>query len=200
MPSVIRLDTTTPVTEPVGLSLANVHARLGLRLNEAGDGPHPDATAEEGAEVAYAQHLLRAAREEAENFTGLSFAGGQRLEYTFELGEAYRIPAGATVESVTGFFDSVDAIEAFSVEEYRKGISINRELAWDYALLQTYTVTLQMPAVFTAPAVVVQAILLLFAEWYKNREVSVNGAISVATQVQWQNLLGKLRALPASFA
>jgi hypothetical protein len=180
MPVITRLPTTTPVTEPLPLELLRQWIRV-------------DGTAEDMV----LEQLRQAAREEAENYTGLFFAGGQRLRYVFTLEEAYSIPEGATVESVSGFFTSLAGLEAWSAEEYRKGISVSRDYPLSQALQQTYTVDVQLPETVAVPSVAVQAMLILAAEWYKNREASVNGTISVETQVKWQNLLGKLRALPA---
>lgn len=179
MPTIKRLATTTPVTEPVAIDLFRQWVRV-------------DGTAED----AVLTSCLKAAREKTENYTGRYFVGGQRLAYTFELGEPYSIPEGATVESVSGFFTDLDALAAWSLEEYRKGISVSRDYPLSYALQQTYTVVLQLPEAVEVPAVAEQAMLKVAAELYKNREASVNGTISVATQIEWETLLAELRDKP----
>lgn len=179
MPTTVRLASPDATMEPVSLALAKQWLRV--------DGTEEDAVVE---------HLLKAAREKAENYTGLFFVGGQRLALTYSLSEAYALPEGATAESVSGFFADLDALAAWNWVEYVKGISVSRDLPLCAAGEQTYTVTVQLSDTVAVPEVAKSAILELAAEWYKNREASVNGTISVQTQVNWQRKLAELRVNP----
>lgn len=183
MPSTQRLPqpSGTTIQEPVGLALLRAWVRV------------------EGEEDLVLEHLLTAAREKVEAYTGKFYAGSQRVAYTFELDEPYTLTSDYTVEGVTGFFDSVEALEAFDFVEYQKGIHINRELPLCLARAQTYTVTAVLPASTVCPEIVKSAILELAAEWYRNRESSNVGTISPELPVNFRVKLAEERAKPIAF-
>lgn len=168
------------ITEPVELSLLRAWVRV--------DG---------GQEDEVLAHCLKAAREKVENYTGLYFAGSQRLQLTFDLSEPYVLPAAVTVVSVSGFFTSLEELEAWSLEEYRKGIHINRELHWSEAISQQYAVVVDLPANPVCPEVAKSAILEIAAEWYRNRETSSSaGVVPRELPVSWKVKLAELRPSP----
>lgn len=134
-----------------------------------------------------------AAREKVEAYTGRFFAGGQRLATTFDLTEAYALPTDAIFESVTGFFTTLETLQGWYLEEYRKGISVNRQLYLGEALNQTYTVTYTLPEATYCPELAKVAIKELAGEWYRNRESSSVGTISPELPVNWRVKLAELR-------
>ncbi len=168
MPTVQILTPPDASAEPVTLALANTALRLDLDLSSTDEA--------EVGQREFLQLLLSAAREKVEAYTGRYFAA-QTLSITYLLGEAYELPGGATAVSVSGYFDTLDALAARSayLEEYRKGISISRELDWATALQQTYTVVSEIPENVNVPALAKSAILELAGEWYKNRESTSAG-------------------------
>lgn len=180
MPSVVVLTPTSPEQEPVSLALLKQQVRV-----------------DSDAEDELLTLLVQAAREQVEAYTGRYFAA-QTLELTYELGEDYALPPGATATGVTGFFTNLDALaEATAyLEEYRKGIHISRELTWGSALGQTYTVTAEIPASVNVPGLAKSAMLELAAEWYRNRESSSIGTISPELPVGWRVKLSSLRVNP----
>jgi hypothetical protein len=170
----------TPVTEPVDLALLRAWVRV--------DGEQDDVIL---------RQLLTAAREKVENYTVLHLAGRQRLALTFDLSETYALPEGATFVSVSGFFTNLETLTAWSLEEYRKGISVNRELHWSEAISQQYTVVVDMPAAPYCPQVATSAILELAAEWYRNRDTSSSaGVVPRELPVSWRVKLAELRPNP----
>lgn len=159
---------TQPLTEPVDLVTAKLHLRV--------DGIEEDT---------YIGLLISAAREQVENFCGRPFTS-QTVDVTYELSEPYELPAGAgEPTAVRGFFTDVAQLPGIGtyLEEYRKGIIYERSLTLSEVADLTYTVTVALTV--DCPSVVKLAILELAAEWYKNRESSVNGSITVATKVNW---------------
>lgn len=159
------LPSTTGLVEPVSLDLLRSVVRV--------DGDQDNA---------YLNLLNTAAREWVQQHLGYPLAGGQVVELTYELGEDYVLPAGATPTSVRGFFTSLDDLQNWSWVEYQKGISINRQLPLSVAVQQTYTVTASLPSTdkLAVPATVKAAITKIVAEWYRNREESVAGVANVA--------------------
>lgn len=182
MPLVERLASPTPPVEPVALTLLEQWVRV-----------------EAGQDTAVLEHLLTAAREKVEAYTGRYFAGSQRLAFTFALDEAYQLPEGATVESVSGFFSTLADLAAWSVEEYRKGIVVSRDLPWGEALQQTYTVALTLPESTYCPELAKSAILELAGEWYRNRESTTVGTIAPELPVAWRVKLAELRVKPLAY-
>ncbi|UOR07165.1 phage gp6-like head-tail connector protein [Hymenobacter aerilatus] len=181
MPTTVPIYSPAPLVEPVGLSDLKAWVRV-------------DGESENGILAI----CLQGAREKVEAYTGRFFAGGQRVEITYELGEPYELPQGATVVSVRGFFTTLEALENWNLEEYRKGISINRELPLNGAygaFAQTYTVTVDLPtdAAERCPAVVKTAILELAAEWYRNRETTQVGSVASELPVSYRVKLAELR-------
>jgi hypothetical protein len=147
------------------------------------------------AELKLMGRKLRAARKLVEGYTQRLFAP-QKIAVTYELNEPYVLPDGATAIAVTGFFKTLADLQAFSLEEYRKGISINRELPWSAALAQTYTV--EMDAVADAEwfDLACEAILELASEWYRHRETTIAGvAVITALPVSWQVKLAPARLI-----
>lgn len=189
------LPSTTPTTEPVSVADAVAEWRL----------PALDTTATDEAtkaEVRLIQRKLQTARELVEAYTGQYFAGGQRVELVYEVSEPFLLPVGAVVERVSGFFTSIEALNAFNWEEYRKGSSINRELDWVSAGKQTYTVVVRLPeaAADNAPARVKEAILELGGEFYRNRETSASsGNIPRELPVSYRVKLADLVRKPILF-
>lgn len=129
-----------------------------------------------------------AAREKVEAYTGRLLAA-QEVEYSFSLDEPYQLPVGATATAVRGFLTDLAQLPTLGqwLEEYRKGISTNRELDWPYpALAQTYTVTASIAAP-VVPALAKTAMLLLAAEMYRDREPTTE--LSVSWKMQLQQLV-----------
>jgi hypothetical protein len=190
------LPSETPATEPVSVADAVAEWRLPVVDTAATD----EATK---AEVRLIQRKLQAARELVESYTGRYFAGGQRVELVYELAEPFTLPVGAEIESVSGFFTSVEALNAFNWEEYRKGISINRQIDWYAAGKQTYTVIVSLPesAADNAPGRVKEAILELGGEFYRNRETSSTAGIGQGRElpVSYRVKLADLVLKPALF-
>lgn len=188
MPSYQVVTPATPEQEPVSLAQACVHCAIDL-----------DLASIDQLEVARKEHLqtlVTGAREYAESYTGRLYAG-QTVDATFRMDEAYALPAGGQAISVTGYFTDLAQLgnQSTYLEEYRKGISISREYPMAWLLEQTYTVRIAV----TTPVVKAQvkaAILELVAEWNKNRESSVNGTISVQTQMNWERKLASERINP----
>lgn len=181
MPIIARLPLPEDATlaEPVSLELLRAWVRV--------DG---------GQEDAVLDHLRKAAREKVEAYTGRFFAGNQLLRITFELGEPYLLPAGAVAGSVSGYYTDLTQLLGHTsyLEEYRKGISIERQLDWPYpALSQTYTVVATIPDEWACPELAKSAILELAGEWYRNRESTTVGTIAPELPVAWRVKLAELR-------
>jgi uncharacterized phiE125 gp8 family phage protein len=190
MPTTQVLTPPTTQAEPVSLALANAQLRLDLDLSSI----DPAIV----GQIELLQLKLSAAREMVEAYTGRYFSA-QTLAITYELGEGYTLPAGATVVSVSGFFSTLEELANAStyLEEYRKGISINRELPWAEAMRQTFTVEVTIGTedepVFV-PAIIKEAILELTGEMYRNRETSQAGYANVPElPVSWRVKLAPLR-------
>jgi hypothetical protein len=194
MPTVQVLTPPTATAEPVSLALANSVLRLDLDLSSTDDAIK--------GQVEYLQLLLSAAREKVEAYTGRFFAP-QTLQLTYALAEAYELPTGATAVSVSGYFDTLDALatRVTYLEEYRKAISISRELDWPYpALAQTYTVTAEIPENVNVPALAKSAILELTGEWFRNRETTLADVRSVVElPVSWKVKLSALVVNPIGY-
>lgn len=192
MPHTTVLPTDTPALEPVDVADAVAEWRLQGVVDL--ESQQPAALAER----ALIARKLKAARELVEGFTGSYFAGNQTLELTYRLDEPYELPAGAQVVAVRGFFTNEDALVAWNWEEYRKGITVNREWDLSYAASQTYTVTVTLPesVAEATPARVVEAILELGGEFYRNRETtsstsSIPRELPVSYRVKLADLVRK---------
>jgi hypothetical protein len=187
------------------LALFNAHARLDLdaalvAAYDAGAVPS-DTDPAIVAQLELAALFRTAAREKVEAHTGRYFAP-QTLELTYRLDEAYVLPAGATATGVTGFYADLDALANAStfLSEYRKGISINRELAWCDAVAQTYTVTATTVGDPQFLGLAKRAMLEIAAEWYKNREAS-GGSIGTNQElpVSWRVTLAQAVVNPLGY-
>lgn len=192
MPTTRVLVPPATTAEPVSLALFVAHARIDvdselLKAYAAGTVP-PDTDPALVAQLDLAQLFLSGAREKVEAHTGRYFAE-QQVEITYELSEAYELPGGATAVSVTGFFTDLDALAARSayLEEYRKGISISRELSLAEAFAQTYTVTADVVSDPQFTNLAKRAILEIAAEWYRNRETTSAGSLILSElPVSWR--------------
>lgn len=143
--------------------------------------------------------LSQAARGLVEAYTGRFFAS-QTVATTFELGEDYQLdPLAGEPTKVEGYFTELTQLPP-SLEEYRKGISVNRELPWDVAMRQTYTVTYPING-GDVPAEAKAAILELAAEWYRNRETSAPAgeASSRELPVSYRVKLQAIRLKPIAY-
>lgn len=193
MPTVRIL--TPPTQEPVSLALLVAQVRLdadGVAL-----AAYEAKTLADAALVGQLDLLAlygQAAREKVEAYTGRYFAP-QTLELTYELGEPYVLPSGATAASVSGFFTTLaDLADAAAyLEEYRKGISINRQLPWAEALQQTYTVTASVVADPQFSGLAKRAVLELAAEWYRNRETTADARGLTELPAAWRVALAEAR-------
>jgi hypothetical protein len=147
---------TPPIEEPVSVTLLKQQARI-------------DSDSEDELLLVY----LTAAREKVEAETGRFYAK-QTLAYTFSLEEPYQLPVGATPVAVSGYFDTLEAVAGLGsyLEEYRKGISINREYPLAWVLAQSYTVVVKTAGDPQYAGIAKQVILALAAEYYKNREIT----------------------------
>jgi hypothetical protein len=128
--------------------------------------------------------LLDAAIEYGEGITNLDFTSKVKTS-TFKANENCSIPA-SDILSVTGFYTSVTDLPtaASYFEEYRKGITINRDYPIDWYNLPTYDVTYN---VTIDPAKVSKKIKLAIckvaSDFYENRETSTslaNKSLSVS--------------------
>jgi len=129
--------------------------------------------ADSGEEDDLLQVYLDAAREMVEGET-CRYYGAHTLAITFRLDEPYKLPVGATALTVSGAFTTLDALENIPayVEEYRKGISINRELPLSTLLEQEYTVVATTPGDTQYAGLAKRVTLALAADFYRNREVT----------------------------
>jgi len=169
---------TPPSTEPVSLIQVNSWCRLDLSADvlAAAEATGPVPSTLDAALVADAQNLalLRtAARQKVEAYTGRYFSE-QTVAITYFVYEPYVLPAGAEALSVDGFFTDLTALANRSsyLEEYRKSISINRELPFGEALQQTYTVTAKVKSDPQYSALASTVIMKFTADMYKNRELA----------------------------
>lgn len=190
--------------EPVSLALFVGHARLDvdsalLAAYVAASVP-PEADAALVAQLDLCQLYVSAAREKVEAHTGRYFAP-QQVEITYELGEPYELPGGATAVSVTGFFTDLDALAARSayLEDYRKGISVSRELPLREGFAQTYTVTADVVSDPQFTNLAKRAILEIAAEWYRNREATTAGVVSTELPVSWRVALAPACVNPIGY-
>lgn len=172
---------TTPLQEPI--SLEELRGWVNM---EAGD-------AIQDANLTLAG---KGARQMVESYTNDFYIGGQRLETTFDLSERFALPQGVVVEDVSGFFTSLEELQNWSLEEYRKGISINRQLYWMEAINQTYTVTYSLPLQAHCPDIVKLVMLRLAADFFRNREDSVVGTIISDLPVNYRVMLAPYRKNP----
>lgn len=150
------------------------------------------------AELRAMQRKVSAARKLVEGYTGRLFAP-QKVAITYGLSDEYTLPIGATETGVSGYFTSLADLAAFNLEEYRKGISINRQLPWGLALQQTYTVEADVVADAEWRDLAEEAILELAAEWYKNRETTADARGLTALPVSWQVKLAPARVTVLGF-
>ena len=147
------------------------------------------------AEDAVLLVFLQAAREKAESYTNLDFVSKIKTS-SYPANQNCPV-AAADILSVSGFYTSVaDLTSAASYfEEYRKGITINRDYAIDWYNLPTYTITYQVtvdPADVPASAKI--AICKIASDLYENRETSSdlsNKSLSISHRV----LLDPLRKI-----
>ena len=189
---------TPPTKEPVSLAQVNSWCRLDLsaEILAAAEVTSTPPSTLDAALVADAQNLalLRtAARQKVEAYTGRYFSE-QTVAITYFVYEPYVLPAGAEALSVDGFFTDLAALNNRSsyLEEYRKGISVERELSFGVALQQTYTVTAKVKPDPTYSALATRAILELTGEWYKNRETTGEGRFG-ELPANWRVALAEAR-------
>lgn len=199
MPTTRVVTPPTAAAEPVKLGLlvahvrADIDAALVAAYLAAPNTMPPGTDPALWAELDLLQLYLSGAREKVEAYTG-RYYGAQRLALTYELSEPYELPAGAAFVSVSGFFTTLAALTAFSLEDYRKGISVNRQLPWGYALQQTYTVVVDTTGDTQYLHMAKRAILEIAAEWYRNRETTVTGvAVISELPVSWRVTLAEAR-------
>lgn len=188
---------TPPAQEPVSLALLNQALRLDLDsglLAAYGAGVMPEGTDPgQWAQLEFLALLASAARELVEGYTGGYYAA-QELAITYRLDEEYELPAGGTAVAVSGAFSTLDELtNRFDyLEEYRKGISISRELDYLDGLNRTYTVVVAV-AGDQAPALVRSAIAELTDEWYQNRGTTLTGTSLTELPVNYKVKLAHLR-------
>lgn len=203
MPEIRVLVPPTAKAELVPLDELN--AALRLDLDPALLAAHLAGTVPDGTDPAllgqikYVERLGRAARKKAEAYTGRYFAD-QTLELSYTLEEPYELPAGATAVSVSGYFDTLDALAARGtwLVEYQKGISINRQWPLEAAFAQTYTVTANVVADMAYSDLAAVAITELVGEWYKNRETTGEGRFG-ELPVAWRVKLAEARVTVLGF-
>lgn len=139
--------------------------------------------------------IIQAAREKAESYTNQDYVSKIKTS-TFYANQNCPI-ATADILSVSGFYTSkADLPSATSYfEEYRKGITINRDrpITWDN--IPTYQVTYQVNVDPTkVPASTKIAICKIASDLYENRETSSdlsNKSLSISHRV----LLDPLRKI-----
>lgn len=198
MPTTRVLTPPTVAAEPVSLAKLVTHVKIDadralVAAYIAGQPMPSNADPAIWDELDLLQLYLSGAREKVEAYTG-RYYGAQKLAITYELGEAYELPAGATATAVSGYFTTLAALTAFSLEEYRKGISVNRQLPWGYAMQQAYTVEATTTGDTQYLNLAKRAILEIAAEWYRNRETTVAGvAVISELPVSWRVTLAEAR-------
>lgn len=139
--------------------------------------------------------FIQAAREKAESYTNRDFVSKVKTS-SYPADQNCPI-ATADILTVSGLYTSVDDLSSASTywEEYRKGITISRDLPIDWNNLPTYTITYQVtvdPADVPASAKI--AIAKIASDLYENREASSdlsNKSLSISHRV----LLDPLRKL-----
>lgn len=206
MPTSQVLTPPTPAAEPVSLALVNAMARLDMdasvlaAYDQTGSVPTGTDPAI-AAEVDLLALFRTAAREKVEAYTNRYYAA-QKLALTYELGEPYELPSGATAESVSGFFASLADLEnrAMYLVEYQKGISIERQYPLSDALLQTYTVVAATTGDTQFLGLAKRAMLELTAEWFKNRETTAEARGLLELPVSWRVTLAEARVHVLGYA
>ena len=191
MPTIVVQAPPVATAEPVTLALLNAALRLDYDATQVAAYEAGNSTTLDPALVAQLDLLKlyrNAARKKVEGYTGRYFAP-QTLAITYERGEGYTLPAGATAVSVCGFFTTLTDLANASayLTEYYKGISINRELPWPVAMQQAYTVVATTVGDAEWLDLAKAAILELTGEWYRNRETTVAGvAVISELPVSWK--------------
>lgn len=164
--------------EPVTLDFFKSYARLA-------------GTAEDAVLLVF----IQAAREKAESYTNLDFVSKVKTS-TYPAYQNSPI-ATADILTVSGFYTSKADLTAAAThfEEYRKGITINRDYSIMWDNIPTYTITYNVtvnPA--DLPASVKIAIAKIASDLYENRESSsdlANKSLSISHRV----LLDPLRKI-----
>jgi hypothetical protein len=150
-------------------------------------------------QLKYVERLGRAARKKVEAYTGRYFAP-QTLSVSYTLEEPYDLPSGSKAVSVSGYFDTLEALAARGswLVEYQKGISINRQLPLQAAFAQTYTVVAEVAADAEYSDLAAAAVTELVGEWYKNRETSGDTRLA-ELPVSWRVKLAEARVTVLGF-
>lgn len=163
------IKTVQPVSEPVSLAEAQLH----LRLDTEGSPPsHPDDT--------LVQNLISAARENAEQYTGVTIAQASYKIESFVDKDHIKLQTFpvTSIESVSyvdedGLTETVDA-SLYEINNfyrpsrlYLKGTAFRVELTVRFTAGYTDG---QSPNTFPTPAGVKAAILLMLGNLYENRE------------------------------
>jgi len=176
--------TTAPSVEPVTITDAKIHLRT-----VAGD------TSEDAAIIS---PIITAAREYCENITGLALAAQTIKAYPTEWG-LWRLPRPPitivtsikyydiddveyTLEATDYQVDAVDGhilIKEDPTEELRDMNPIVVEYTTGYTTGNTYPKTIR------------QAMLLLIAHWYQNREAVITGSVSAEVDIGVRRLLNQ---------
>jgi hypothetical protein len=150
-------------------------------------------------QIKYVERLGRAARKKVEAYIG-RYLAPQTVRISYTLEEPYELPVGATAVSVSGYFDTLEALAARGtwLVEYQKGISINRQLPLEAAFAQTYTVVAEVVADVEYSDLAATAITELVGEWYKNRETTGEGRFG-ELPVSWRVKLAEARVTVLGF-
>lgn len=203
MPETRVLIPPTAATELVPLDELNAALRLDLDAGLVAAylaGPLPEGTDPALlGQIKYVERLGRAARKKVEAYTGRYFAE-QTVQISYTLEEPYELPVGAEAVSVSGYFDTLDALAARGswLVEYQKGSSVERQLPLGAAFAQTYTVVAKVKADAEYSDLAAAAVTELVGEWYKNRETTGEGRFG-ELPVSWKVKLAEARVTVLGF-
>lgn len=164
---------TAPTVEPVTLADVKIHLRT--------------VTGDTSEDAAVITPLITAAREYCENVTGLALAAQTVKAYPDSWG-LWRLPR-SPVTSITSvkYYDVDDAVYTLAATEYQVDlvdglISILEDPGIELRALNPIVVeyTTGFTTGNTCPMAIRQAMLLLIAHWYQNRE-----AVGVGVEVDY---------------
>lgn len=180
---------TAPTIEPLSIEEAKAHGNL----------THdPDAVLME--------RLIRAARMWVENYTGRSL-----LTQTWQLSapEFYQrlwLPRAAPLASVTfvKYYDANNALQTLASTVYSVAafsepafVELAVDQSWPSVALRSDAVQIEYvtgsTTVAAIPTPLVQAVALLVAHWYENREASITGVVQHDTRFAVEALCSEYR-------
>ena len=179
--------TTAPSVEPVTLADAKIHLRT-----VTGD------TSEDSAVIS---PIITAARVYCENITGRALAA-QTVKAYPEAWGLWRLPR-PPITAVTSikYYDVDDTEYTLAATEYQSDMIDGRILIKenpDEELRDMNPIVVEYTAGYTTgntcPQTIRQAMLLLIAHWYQNREAVITGSVSAEVDIGVRRLLNQYKA------